>query len=268
MLLAARALDTTRVLANYFKGPTMHAQKRLTHYLFQALVAVSATTLIGCATAAPDPARYASAIANANRTDDDRKGDAKRKPAEFLDFAKVRPGMRVLDMAAGAGSTAALLAAAVGPSGEVIAQVGKANPKLEARLAAMPNLKMAAAPFDSPVPAGTAPLDLVTINMSYHDIVNTPADRTAMNKKLYDALKPGGYLVVIDNAAKDGSGLSATNTLHRIDEAAVVAEVTKAGFAVDGKSDYLRVKDDPREQAFFKMDGKPDDKFAIRFVKK
>jgi hypothetical protein len=28
------------------------------------------------------------------------------------------------------------------------------------------------------------------------------------------------------------------------------------------------VKDDPREQAFFKMDGKPDDKFAVRFVKK
>ena len=244
----------------------MPTQKRLTQFLSRTVLAVSMLSLAAPSFAAPG--KYTAAIANPARTDDDRKGDAKRKPAEFLEFAKVSPGMKALDMASGGGATAALLAAAVGPTGEVFAQVGKAQPKLEARLAAMPNLKMAVAPFDSPVPAGAAPLDLVTINMSYHDIVNTPTDRGAMNKKLYDALKPGGYLIIIDNAAKDGSGLSATNTLHRIDEAAVVAEVTKAGFAVDATSDYLRVKEDPREQAFFKMEGTPDDKFAIRFVKK
>jgi predicted methyltransferase len=104
--------------------------------------------------------------------------------------------------------------------------------------------------------------------MSYHDIVNTPTDRAAMNKHLYDALKPGGALVIIDNAAKEGSGLTATNTLHRIEEAAVVSEVTKAGFALESKSDYLHVASDPRDQPFFKMEGKPDDKFALRFVKK
>ena len=47
-----------------------------------------------------------------------------------------------------------------------------------------------------------------------------------------------------------------------------MAEVTKVGFVVDGTSDYLHVKDDPRDQPFFKMDGRPDDKFAVRFVKK
>ncbi|HWJ95702.1 MAG TPA: methyltransferase, partial [Telluria sp.] len=86
-------------------------------------------------------------------------------------------------------------------------------------------------------------------------------------KRLYDALKPGGYLVVIDNAAKPGSGLSATKTLHRIDEAAVIEELTKAGFKVDAKSDFLRAPTDPREQPFFEMKGAPDDKFAIRFKK-
>ena len=44
--------------------------------------------------------------------------------------------------------------------------------------------------------------------------------------------------------------------------------MTKAGFAVEATNDYLRAPSDPREQPFFKMDGKPDDKFAIRFVKK
>jgi predicted methyltransferase len=56
--------------------------------------------------------------------------------------------------------------------------------------------------------------------------------------------------------------------LHRIDEAAVVAEVSKAGFALEAKSDYLRALGDPRDQPFFKMEGKPDDKFALRFVKR
>ena len=235
------------------------------------LLACCASALVAPASASPEiEKQYKAAIAHPARTDDDRKGDAKRKPAEFLQFAKVRPGMKVLDVSAGAGATSALLAAAVGPTGEVWAQGAKASPKLEARLAAAPmaNLHPLVAPFDNPVPAGTPPLDLVTINMSYHDIANTPTDRAAMNKRLYDALKPGGTLVVIDNAAKAGSGLSATNTLHRIEDAAVIDEVTKAGFVLDAKSDYLHVASDPREQAFFKMEGKPDDKFALRFVKK
>jgi predicted methyltransferase len=244
------------------------------HRLAQALLALSACALVGGASAAApaqpaaSQAQYQAAIANPARTDDDRKSDAKRNPAAFLAFAQVRPGMKVLDVAAGGGTTAALLAAAVGSNGEVWAHSTKPSPKLDARVAALPNLHPLVAPVDNPIQPGMPPLDLITINMSYHDIVNTPADRAAMNKRLYDALKPGGHLVIIDNAAKNGSGLSDTKTLHRIDEAAVVAEVTKAGFAVDGTSDYLRAPSDPRDQPFFEMKGKPDDKFAVRFVKK
>ncbi|GAA5232716.1 class I SAM-dependent methyltransferase [Massilia kyonggiensis] len=208
------------------------------------LLALSAALLTGALPAhAADQAssNWQSVLASPLRTDDDRKGDEHRKSAEFLTFAQVKPGMKVLDVSSGGGATAALLAAAVGSKGEV---------------------------FNDPVPKGTPPLDLVTINMSYHDIVNTPADRAALNKRLYDALKPGGHLVIIDNAAKKGSGLSATKTLHRIDEDTVVDEVTKAGFKVDARSDYLRAPSDPRELPFFEMKGAPDDKFAIRFVKK
>jgi predicted methyltransferase len=257
-------------LTNSIRQKGHHMQKKR---LAQALLALSAATLLGSACAAPEQApasqsQYQAAIANPARTDDDRKSDAKRKPAEFLAFAQVRPGMKVLDVAAGGGTSAALLAAAVGKTGEVWAQTAKPSPKLDARVAALPNLHPVVASFDNPVPNGTPPLDLVTINMSYHDIVNTPTDRAQMNKRLYDALKPGGRLVLVDNAAKAGSGLAATKTLHRIDEEAVVAELAKAGFAVDAKSDYLRVPSDPREQPFFEMKGAPDDKFAIRFIKK
>ncbi|MES2299626.1 MAG: methyltransferase [Pseudomonadota bacterium] len=250
-----------------------HGMARLTRPLTHALFALGAATLLAStlapsiAAAAGDPIE--DAINSPLRSADDRKDDAKRKPAQFLAFAMVRPGMKALDVAAGGGGTASLLALAVGSGGEVWAQTGKASERLEKRLAAspQPNLHPAVRSFDDPVPSGVSGLDLVTINMSYHDIVNTPADRAAMNKHLFDALKPGGHLVIIDNAAKDGSGISATNTLHRIDEAVVIAEVSKAGFALDARADYLRVPSDPREQPFFKMD-KPDDKFALRFVKK
>lgn len=251
----------------------MHTYNRLARQLAHAVLALSAGALTIPALAAADTAasaQYQAALASPLRTDADRKEDDKRKSAQFLAFANVRPGMKVLDVAAGGGATSALLALSVGGSGEVWAQTGKASPKLEARLAAAPmaNLHPAVAAYDNPVPAGAPPLDLITINMSYHDIVNTPTDRAAMDKHLYDALKPGGTLVIVDNAAKDGSGIKDTNTLHRIDEAVVIAELTKAGFVVDAKSDYLHVASDPRELPFFKMDGKPDDKFAVRFVKK
>jgi len=208
---------------------------------------------------------WQAAIASPLRTADDRTADDKRKPAEFLAFAQVKPGMKVLDISAGGGATATLLAAAVGSKGDVWAQNAKENAKLDARK--VPNLHAVVAGFDNPVPPGTAALDLITINMSYHDIVNTPADRDAMNKRLYAALKPGGKLVIIDNAAKKGSGLSATRTLHRIDEDSVVQEVTRAGFKLDTSSGYLRAPSDPREQPFYEMKGAPDDKFALRFVK-
>ncbi len=236
-----------------------------------AFSTLSAALLAGySAQAADQPAAsgYQAAVASPIRLEDDRKTDAKRKPAEFLAFAGVKPGMKALDVSSGGGATASLLTAAVGSKGEVWAQNAKPNPKLQERVggSTLPNLHAVVADFNDPVPKGTPPLDLVTINMSYHDIANTPADRAAMNKRLYEALKPGGILVIVDNAAKKGAGLSATKTLHRIDEDTVVEEVTKAGFKLDARSDYLHVAADPREQPFFKMDA-PDDKFALRFKK-
>jgi predicted methyltransferase len=254
------------LFSNQLKGSSMHMPRRFAPVLLAAILAAS----LPVHAAGQDNAGWQAAIANPLRTDDDRKADSKRKPAEFLNFAGVKPGMKVLDVSTGAGSTATLLAAAVGPGGEVWAQNAKPNPKLDARLAASKpaNLHAVVADFADPVPKGAPPLDLVVINLNYHDIVNGGTSRDAMNKRLYEALKPGGHLVIIDNAAKKGSGLTATKTLHRIDEDAVTAEVTHAGFQVDATSDYLRAPSDPREQPFFKMDGAPDDKFAIRFVKK
>jgi predicted methyltransferase len=211
---------------------------------------------------------YQQAVASPVRTDEDRDADAKRKPLEFLKFADVRSGMRVLDVAAGGGYTTQLLALAVGSKGTVWAQNTKPRQELEQRLAAhpQPNIVPVTRSFQDPVPGDATGLDLVTIIMNYHDIAYMPVGRAKMDKRLFDALKPGGHLVVMDHSAKAGSGVTAAKSLHRIDEKVVKDEFLQAGFRLEESGDSWKNPADPREQAFFNMNI-PTDKFALRFVK-
>jgi predicted methyltransferase len=211
---------------------------------------------------------YKQAVASPIRTDEDRSADAKRKPLEFLQFTNAQPGMRVLDIAAGGGYTTQLLALVVGSKGTVWAQGTQSPSALEERLTNHPqaNIVSVVQPFEDPIPNGVSKLDLITIIMSYHDIAYMPVDRTKMNQRLFNALKTGGHLVVMDHSAKAGSGISAAKSLHRIDEKIVLDEFKQAGFKLEQEGDFLRNPADPREQAFFKMKI-PTDKFALRFVK-
>jgi predicted methyltransferase len=211
---------------------------------------------------------YEQAVDSPIRTDADRDADAKRKPLEFLEFTKAQPGMKVLDVATGAGYTTQLLALVVGSNGTVWAQGPKLSPALEKRLASHPqaNIVPVVQPFDDPVPGDSPKLDLITIIMNYHDIAYMPVDRAKMDQRLFDVLKPGGHLVVLDHSAKAGSGISVAKTLHRIDEAVVLDEFRRAGFKLEQESDFMRNPADPRDQAFFDTDIDTD-KFALRFVK-
>jgi predicted methyltransferase len=202
------------------------------------------------------------------RTDQDRRMDATRHPAAFLQFTQVKPGMRVLDVSAGAGYTSQLLALAVGPDGTVWAQREQPGATLAKRLSDRPqaNLLPVLRPFEDPVPEQAPKLDLITLILNYHDISYLPVDRTKMNQRLFAALKAGGHFVVIDHSAKAGADISVGKTLHRIDEAIVLAEVRQAGFVLETDSDFLRDPADTREQS--SGDAKvPTDKFALRFVK-
>ena len=211
---------------------------------------------------------YKQAIASPFRTDDDRAADAKRKPLEFLQFAGVRPGMRVLDVAAGGGYTTQLLALVVGSGGMVWAQEPELNEGLLKRITShsQTNISAAVLEYEDPVPYEATKLDLITLIMNYHDIAYMPVDRVLMDKRLFAALKPGGHLVVMDHSAKEGSGVADAKTLHRIDEKVVKDEVEQAGFKLEKEGDFMRNPDDPRDQAFFNTKI-PTDKFALLFVK-
>ena len=71
------------------------------------------------AQSAPD---YAALIAAPDRSNSDRQADKRRDPLPLLDFAGVRPGMKVLDMGAGGGYSTELLARAVAPDGGLCAE--------------------------------------------------------------------------------------------------------------------------------------------------
>jgi len=229
--------------------------------------------LAGCTTAptqSPDAARALaeSVVVNPIRTEADHKLDASRRPLEFIPFTGVMPGMQVEDVAAGGGYTTELMALAVGPTGKVYAQRESAGAALTKRLSdhPQPNIVVVLRPFEDPVPPDAPKLDLVTIVNNYHDITYLPVDRAKMNQRLFAALKPGGHLVVVDHAAKVGTGVTVGKTLHRIDEAVVLTEMQQAGFVLEAEGTFLRNPADTRETSSGDAN-LPTDKFALRFVK-
>ena len=89
----------------------------LLSYVTPALTGEATTT--APASAASVPANIAGAIADNNRPQSDADLDARRKPAEMLTFAGIKPGDRVLELVPGRGYVTRLLAKAVGPAGHV-----------------------------------------------------------------------------------------------------------------------------------------------------
>jgi len=125
--------------------------------------------------------------------------------------------------------------------------------------------------FDDPFPPEARDLDGVYVVLVYHDIVWMGGNRDSMNRAVFDSLRPGGYYVIIDHAARPGSRTADSQTLHRIDEAFVIAEVERAGFKLRTVGDFLRNPTDKRDwNASPKTAGErrgTSDRFALQFVK-
>jgi predicted methyltransferase len=219
---------------------------------------------------APD---YAAIVAAPDRSDADRQTDQRREPVKLLAFTGAAPGMKVLDMGAGGGYSTELMARAVAPNGVVYGQNAadlfeRAKAAFEARIKtpAGKNIVAVTRPFDDPVPADVHDLDLVTFFFYYHDTTYMQVDRAQMDKKLFAALKPGGFLIVADHSAKPGEGISVGKTNHRIEESALRSEVEAAGFKLVGTGDFLRHPEDPRDFNVNRPTG-PVDNFVLKFQK-
>jgi predicted methyltransferase len=232
-----------------------------------------AVLLTGCQTMGSAPAPDYAAVINApDRTDADRKNDDRREPVKLLAFTGVRPGWKVLDMAAGAGYSTEIMARGAAP-GTVY---GQNPPEMIPRIAdafaarlktpAMKNVIDDRRVFDDPVPPGVNDLDLITFFFGYHDTTYMPVDRAKMDRAMFNALKPGGYLVIADYAAAAGAGASVGKTFHRIDEDFLKKEVEAAGFKQVDEGTFLRNPNDTHDFVIFNSKI-PIDIFVVKFQK-
>ncbi|HVY84350.1 MAG TPA: methyltransferase [Caulobacterales bacterium] len=226
---------------------------------------------------APQPALSATspsilaAVADPRRPDADRQRDAARHPAETLAFAEIRPGAKVGELLPGGGYFTRQFAVAVGDQGKVYPVIRPPETASRYEHAVgeeYANVAMVRANFGSL--SFPEPLDVVFTAQNYHDFHLAEEgfdDPAAINRAVFAALKPGGYYVIVDHAARDGSGLS-DNNLHRIDEAVVRREVEAAGFVFDGESQALRNPQDPRTAGVFDASIRGHtDQFMLRFRK-
>jgi predicted methyltransferase len=203
-------------------------------------------------------------LANPARSQADRERDARDKPAETYALARFKRGDTVADILGGGGYNSEILSGIVGPEGKVLLvnntgydNFGKKG--LAERLAndRLPNVQHVVGPSDA-LGLGENVLDGAVIVMSYHDLYWVDekdgwpqVDADKFLDQVGRALKPGGVLLVVDHSAKSGTGSSAAQTLHRIDEQFAIADFRKHGLEWVAAMPYLRNPDDDRSKPVF-----------------
>ena len=223
------------------------------------------------------PAAITTALADPGRPAADKERDAARRPGELLAFAGIKPGDKVADFIMGGGYFTRILAKAVGDKGHVYAY--QPAEFIQFRAAYADEQRTAVAGYANVTPLSDSlatvkfaePLDAIITVQNWHDLhlkMSPAGFATAMAKRLYDNLKPGGVLLVVDHVATNDPGFTAPDTLHRIDPAAARAEIQSAGFKFDGSLPILANPADPHTAKVFdpSIRGKTD-QFVFRFRK-
>lgn len=248
------------------------------------IFAVFASTSSWAQSAAPleaDHAAIQSAVDASERSAADRERDARSDITDLLAFMQTRPGLWAADIFAGGGYFSELLARAAGPEGRIYAQNPAAFRAFSVQelaerfvLGRMPNvIELNTEPDALGLPEGK--LDLILIVMGYHDLYYVNAeqgwpqrDPAQFFAQLRSALKEDGVLVIIDHAAVTGSGSSAAQELHRIDESFAQQDIESRGFKLQARFDGLRNTSDARTVNVFDsaIRGKTD-LFVHRYVK-
>jgi predicted methyltransferase len=248
-----------------------------------SLAPIGALALLSCDEAEPSkrtflPEALSAALADPARAAH-RAADSRRKAAELITFAGVRPGDKVLDLIPGDGYWTRIFAKTVGPEGKVYAvwpinygRVALGNVETLRQLSADANYGNIVTQVQ-PTTTLTArePLDVVWTSQNYHDYPDEfmgKADPLVLNNAVFQILKPGGTYLVIDHMAEAGSGMRDTENFHRIDPAIVRSQVEAAGFKFAGESKVLNNPADPLNVAVFdpSIRGRTS-QFAYRFVK-
>lgn len=241
----------------------MHANV-LARLIVSSVIIVMAAVVAAPTVAETPESAYDAAVAAEDRLPTDYERDAGRKPATVLAFFGIEHGDTVLDLYSGGGYYTELLADVVGPEGKVVAHSNKAylnfvGDEFEARYAddRLPNVDVLMAE-NNELDLDNGSFDAIMIVLAYHDVYHADPEHgwAAIDKpkflaEIYDGLKAGGTLGIVDHVAAAGAPPETGHTLHRIDPAIIIADLESAGFRLDGSSDALRNPDDDHSKIVF-----------------
>ena len=235
------------------------------------LAAAAPAAILSLPTADAAPARraaapdFAAAVSAPGRPAEAVALDAGRRPAEMLAFMGLRRGDSVLDYGAGTGYYTEIMARSVGPTGHVTAWISPAQMERENFRNAYagirqrnPNATVYAAALDS-FPFAPSAYDFVLMHLEYHDAYwqsdrfRVPRiDPNALLRVIFNSVKPGGVVAVVDHVANPGGETRAVvEALHRIDPATVRADFERAGFVLEEESSLLRNPQDDHSKLVF-----------------
>lgn len=173
-----------------------------------------------------------------------------RQPADVLEFFRLEPDMRVIELLPFGGWYTKLLGPILAEEGKLYVtqpEVGRYSAMMREMLE-LPGLEGVAEVYwgadpeegGSPwIGSGTwnvEPLDMVLTFQNYHNF--NYENRMAINESAFDALKPGGYYGIVDHTRRHNQPTERFNG-RRVDPVLVIKEVQESGFEFVDYSDVL-----------------------------
>ena len=160
-------------------------------------------------------------------------------PEQALDAMNIRPGMKIADLGAGVGYMSLRMAKRVGPSGRIYAvdlQPGMLE-LLRQRAAAekITNVEpLLGEVADPKLPAGQ--MDIILMVDVYHEL----SDPQTMLRKIRDALKPDGRLILLEYRAEDPAVQIIADHKMSVDQ--VKRELEAEGFVMQPPIETLPIQ--------------------------
>lgn len=218
-----------------------------------------------------------SALTSDIRSADERERDASRKPAETLAFFGLRDDMRVLELVPGAGWYTKILAPVLEDKGQHYLAVGANEDRLKLSDSGLDNVQIVGSGYEfistgqrgiyniGEGDLGIEDLDMVLTFRNIHNLTET--SRAALNKDIFDSLKPGGIFGVIDHTKRHNMPDN-SEIWRREDPVLVIKEMVDAGFEFVDFSDLHYQEDDQLiYDSTHESIGRNSDRFTLKFRK-
>ena len=212
------------------------------------------------------------------RTEAEVERDRNRSPVDTLEFFGLRDDMKVIELLPGGGWYTKLLAPVMADNGELYVALGTDRVKEHVlNQDGFENVIVVAEDAKIYRPEGSRfyALELDSLEVEDADIVFTfrnyhnfaAEGRAAMNRAVYDALKPGGIYAVVDHNRRHMESDNNENR-RRVDPVLAIREIEAAGFEfVDFTDLHFRPDDELRYEVGRKTVTGNTDRWTLKFRK-